>query len=78
MTAELYPTYRHLLITVITDGKVSIGEIEPFLPEEEVAEVVKQVVVHILPPPVNVDVYFYQEAAKYVLLPASTYFAASC
>lgn len=55
----LRAAYRNLLVTLVTEGKVSIEEIEPFLPEKEVKKIEEQGSRSVLPLPVNVDVYFF-------------------
>lgn len=55
----LRAAYRNLLVTLITEGKVSIRETEPFLPEEEVKKIEGRVSVFVLSLPANVDVYFH-------------------
>ena len=51
--------YRNLLATLITEGKVGIKEIKPFLSKEEVQKVEGQVSKFALSLPVNIDVYFF-------------------
>jgi len=52
---EIRTAYRNLLVTRITENKININEMGPFLPEEEVQKVEKQ----ILTSPADVDVYFF-------------------
>lgn len=59
---RLKTTYRNLSATLIIKRKVSIEEMKPFLPEEEIKKIEELVRSSPQPPvprPVDIDVYFY-------------------